>query len=139
VASSAFGDRSVVPDDEAVATALGPAYWRWVALLAGLARELDPVAEDWTFSGKAYGWALRVRHRGRAVVYLTPLDGGLRASLALPDRAMPAALTAGLPPTVTAILAEAPAYPEGRAVRIEVASDDDVRSVVALACIRMAS
>jgi hypothetical protein len=52
---------------------------------------------------------------------------------------MPAALEAELPGPIRAVVVSAPTYPEGRAVRIEVASEDDVASVVTLARIRMAS
>lgn len=52
---------------------------------------------------------------------------------------MPAALEADLPAPVKAIVASAASYAEGRAVRIEVAAEDDLASVVALARIRMGS
>jgi hypothetical protein len=135
---SVFGDRASVPTEPEVEAALGPALEPWRSVKAALALDLGPLVEEWTFSGKAYGWSLRLKHRDRAIVYLTPLAGRFRASLALPERAMPAALQADLPEPIRAILASAPSYPEGRAVRLDVASDEDVAGVITLARIRMA-
>ena len=136
---SIFRDRSRIPADPELQVALGASIELWRSLLAALAREFDPLEEGWSFSGKAHGWSLRVAHRDRAIVYLAPLAGRFRASLALPERALPAALDAALTEPVRGILAEAPVYREGRAVRLEVRSAEDIASVLTLARIRMAS
>lgn len=135
---SVFGDRTRIPTDGELEAALGPAIRLWGAVKATLAQEFDPLVEAWSFAGKARGWSLRLKRGHRALVYLTPLAGGFRASLALPERAMPVALESDLPEPIRAVVANAQTYPEGRAVRIDVASEDDVASVVTLARIRMA-
>jgi hypothetical protein len=139
MSASVFGERAIVPDEAAVEVALGPAYPLWTSIKARLGREFAPLVERWSYSGKQYGWALGLRHRDRPVLYLTPLSSGFRASLALPERAVPAALAAELPPAMHTIVAEAPVYPEGRAVRIEVDSDEVVEGVLSLVRVRMAS
>jgi hypothetical protein len=139
VEPSVFGDRKRIPTDRELDAALGPAIGLWGAVKAALAEEFHPLVESWSFAGKAHGWSLRLKRGDRAIVYLTPLAGGFRASLALPERAVPVALGTDLPGPILAVVASAPTYPEGRAVRIEVASQDDVASVLTLARIRMAS
>ncbi|HEX2755533.1 MAG TPA: DUF3788 family protein [Candidatus Limnocylindrales bacterium] len=136
---SAFVDKASQPTDDAVERGLGVAAPFWLALRSGIAVAFAPVDEGWTYSGRKHGWALRLRQRDRSILYLTPLAGGLRASLALPERAVPVALDAGLPATIRAIVATAVSNSEGRAVRIDVRSDEDVAGVLALARIRMAS
>jgi hypothetical protein len=136
---SAFGDRASIPTEPELEAVLGAAIAPWRSVKAALAQDFDPLAERWTYAGKAYGWSLRLAHRDRPIVYLAPLAGRFRASLALPERVMPAALEADLPEPVRAIVAGAPMYPEGRAVRLEVASEDDAASVIVLARIRMAA
>jgi hypothetical protein len=133
-----FIDKATRPTDAAVEDAIGSGFPLWVALRAALAEAFDPVDEDWTFSGKRYGWSLRLGQRNRPIAYLTPLANRFRASLALPARAVDAALAADLPPRVRSAVAAAPAYPEGRAIRLLVTSDEDVASILALARIRMA-
>jgi hypothetical protein len=139
VASSVFGDKATVPDEPSLAAVLGPAGARWTATIEALEREFDRLETTWSYAGKAHGWSLRCSERGRPIVYLTPLDAGFRASLALPERAMATAFGAGLPPGVRELLAAAPSYAEGRGVRLPIASDEDVSSLVTLARIRMAS
>ena len=137
--SSVFAERNSVPDEAELATALGNAHARWTATLDALRERFDPLETRWSYGGKAHGWSLRCSHRGRPVAYLTPLGDGFRASLALPERAMAAALATDLPPHVRSVLAEAPTYPEGRAVRLAIASEEDVASLLRLVAIRMAS
>ncbi len=135
----AFHDKSRTPTDADVEAALGPSIGLWGALKARLALQFDPLQATWSWAGKSHGWSLRLAHRDRAILYLAPLDRRFRASLALPERAMPAALRADLPGPLREALAGAPTYPEGRAIRIEVAAERDVDSVITLARIRMAS
>ena len=139
MASSVFGDKATAPDEVGLAAALGPAGARWAATIEELGRSFQPLEVSWSYGGKAHGWSLRCSHWGRPVVYLTPLDQAFRASLALPERAMPAALEAGLPADVHDLVSAAPAYPEGRGVRLPITSDDDVASLLVLVRIRMAS
>lgn len=139
VTPGAFVDKASSPSDGAVEEALGGAIRIWSALRAALAAEYTPLDEGWTFSGRKAGWALRIRRRDRAIVYLTPLNGAVRASLALPERAVPAVLAGDLPDAVKSIVEGARSYPEGRAIRLGVRSQEDVESVLTLARIRMAS
>jgi hypothetical protein len=139
VEPSAFRDRDAAPGESQLEAMLGPAHKQWHALKARLAGDFAPLAEEWSFAGKGRGWSLRLAVGRRPLVYLTPLPGRCRASLALPERAMPAAIAADLPPAICSLVAAAPSYPEGRAIRMEVLTDGDVAAVIALVRIRMAS
>ena len=130
VEPSAFVDKSGAPARDALEATLGAAYHWWEALEVRLAIDHDPLLADWTYSGRRHGWALRLKHRDRPIVYLTPLAGRFRANIAIPERALIAALEADLPGSVLAIVASAPVHVEGRAVRFEVASEDDVAAVL---------
>ena len=134
-----FIDQADRPTDVALETALGSQFPLWVALEAALTEAFPAVDAEWTFGGRRYGWSKRLKQRGRPIAYLTPLASGFRASLALPERAIEAALRANLSDVVRSVVAEAPSYPEGRAVRLIVSSEEDVASIVELARIRMAS
>jgi hypothetical protein len=139
LAPSVFVDKAAPPTEDGIEDAMGQALTRWDGLRARLARELGPVEETWSFGGRRHGWSLRIARGDRVVAYLTPLPDGFRAALAIPERAMPAVLGTGLPAPVLALAADAPVYPEGRAIRMAVRSDADADAVLALARIRMAS
>lgn len=139
IESGFFTDKTNTPNGDAVEAAIGSAHASWVALRTALAAAFDPMTESWAFSGKRHGWSLRLSHRDRPIVYLTPLRDHFRVGLALPERAMDAALAADLPPAVRSVVASAPSYPEGRAVRLLVTDDEEVASILTLATIRMAS
>ena len=139
MAFSAFDDKTREPRETELATVLGESAGLWQRLVAGVGSRFDPLAEDWTFSGKKWGWALRLKHKKRAVLYLTPSEGFFYAGFALGQKAVDAAHESGLPADVLAVIDGSRKYAEGRAVRLEVRSEEDVRSVVQLASIKMSN
>jgi hypothetical protein len=137
VALSVFDDRNARPAASALAKALGRAVAAWNALKEGVASDCGAV-EEWTFSSAKAGWTLRLKHRKRVIVYMTPCKGHFLASFALGERACMAAEAAGLPPDVLAAIAEAPKYVEGRGVRIPVRTPAEAAAIRALAAIKLA-
>jgi hypothetical protein len=117
------------PDEAALLAALGPARARWDALREQVAARFGPVAETWAYGGAKHGWALRIARGKRPLVFLKPLDGTFRASLALSE-------ATAVPPALAALVAEAPVAAEGRAVRVEVRGEADVATVLALVALR---
>jgi hypothetical protein len=92
---------------------------------------------EWnSYSAKA-GWALRLKHNGRNIVYLSPSAGRFLASFAMGDRAVEAARSSDLPATVINLINGSRRYVEGTAVRIEVMGADDVATVMKLAAIKL--
>ena len=106
-------------------------------LLSG--RIFDPLAEDWTYSGKQWGWALRLKHKKRAVLYMTPAAGHFVVGFALGEKAVAAARQAGLSQALLEIIDASPRYAEGRAVRFEVTTPAEVAWALDLATIKMAN
>jgi hypothetical protein len=134
-----FLEKSQSPSASALAIALGSTSAFWRELTRGIAEQHAPITEEWVYSGKTYGWSLRLKRKKRAVVYLTPLADGFRASFALGERAVHAARESALPKPVLRLIDEAPRYAEGRAVRMEVKRASDVKYVMQLAAIKMAN
>lgn len=100
-------------------------------------RDFAPITEDWVFGGEKHGWALRLKHKERALLYLKPLEGSFRASLALGPRAVEAARVSALPRSVMRLIDEAIEYPEGKAIRIDIHGAADVRVATQLAAIKL--
>ena len=116
---------------------LGQTAELWNELISGVRSSFDPLDEDWGFSGKKWGWALRLKHGKRAVLYLTPTDGFFYAGFALGQKAVDAAREGGLPLAVLETIDSSPKYAEGRGVRLEIRTQEDVASAVLLARIKM--
>jgi hypothetical protein len=104
-----------------------------------MGRDFAPLTEEWVFSGLKHGWALRLKHRQRALLYLKPLEQYFRVSMAFSPRAVQAAHDRKLPAHVLRLIDEAVQYPEGKAVRIEVRSTKDIRVATQLAAIKLES
>ncbi len=139
MALSAFDDKSQEPEPGDLSEVLGQAAQLWDQLISSVRSRFDPLEEEWGFSGKKWGWALRLKHKKRAVLYLTPSDGFFYAGFALGQKAVDAAHESDLPPSVLDIIDSSQKFAEGRGVRLEVRSDVDVRSVSQLADIKMAN
>jgi len=138
MALSAFDEKAREPAPEAVAAVLGSTAELWDQLISGAESRFEPLALDWGFSGKKWGWSLRLKQKKRAVVYLTPVEGSFLAGFALGQKAVDAANQSELPQSVLDAIEAAPKYAEGRGVRLEVHSRQDVDSILLLATIKMA-
>lgn len=140
MALSAFADKAVRPTDGVLQKSLGRSAAPWMRLKAEMQSAYGPLAEDWNFAGKAYGWSLRLKQKSgpkRAVVYLTPQEGQFLASFALGEKACAAARASGVPAAVLKIIDAAPKYVEGRAVRIPVRTLKDADAVRRIAACKM--
>ncbi len=137
MAFSAFDDKAREPTDADVAKVLADVSPLWVTLKDLVASEFVPLAEDWIFSGKKWGWSLRLKHKKRAVLYMTPSTGFFYVGFALGEKAAATAQNSDLPQSVLEIIDSSQKYAEGRAVRLEVRSAPDLENVISVATIKM--
>jgi hypothetical protein len=134
---NAFIGKPKKPTENDLSAELGAAKPLWDQLLVELADLHDPGLHEWhSYSLKA-GWSLKVKHGTRTILYLSPFRGGFRASLALGDKAVKAALQSDLPARVLKIIRGAKRYAEGTAVRIEVETTKDLPIIRKLAALKL--
>lgn len=117
---NAFIGRTKAPSDADLATALGDAKPLWDEVVVGMARELGLTGSEWKSYGAKHGWALQLRRGKRNILHLSPCEGSFRAILILGDRAVAAARAARLGVKAEKLIADAPRYPEGTGIRLEV-------------------
>jgi hypothetical protein len=132
---NAFIGRTKPPTDEELSTELGAARALWDELLTELAL---PIQEWNSYSPKA-GWSLKLKLKKRTIVYLAPCHGSFRVAFILGDKAMEAARQLKLPKAVLKIIDEAPRYPEGSGLRLEIAARKDLAAVKKLAEVKLAN
>ena len=138
MAPSAFDDPTGPPTPEALAATLGAAAGLWAELIAAVRHHAGDLTETWVFGGPKHCWSLRLVQKERNLVHLTPLPGRMLVSVALGEKAIARAEAAGLASgRALGIVAAAPRYAEGRGVRFEVATEDDLVVAIELARIKL--
>jgi len=136
---SVFVDKSRPPRDDDLAATLGSTFVFWNELKRLIASRFAPLSVEWGFSSKKTGWGLRLKREKRTILYMAPCKGYFLASFALGEKAVEAARKSDLPASVLKVIDSAKKYAEGRGVRLEVRSTEDVRNVEKLAVIKMAN
>lgn len=139
MASSIFDDKLRKPSATELTKVLGRKGKIWDELKEKISAQHRPLTEEWVYSGKNYGWSLRLKQKKRAILYMTPCDGFFRVAFAFGEKAVKAAHESDLPVTVLDLIDNAPKYVEGRAVRMEIKSSKDIGIVEKLAAIKMAN
>jgi hypothetical protein len=139
MAANAFINKPKQPTDAEFAAALGPAKAVRDQLLAELSQEHGVNDHEWkSYSPKA-GWSLRVKRMARTIVWLSPSDGSFMVAIILGDKALRAARQYKFPQRVVRAISEAPKYPEGTGIRLEVKSSRDIGALMKLAAIKLAN
>jgi hypothetical protein len=136
---NAFINKPKQPTNAELAAALGPAKAAWDQLLADLAQEYGANVREWNSYSLKAGWSLRVKRKARTIVWLAPCPGAFRVAFILGDKAVLAAQEAKLPKRILKIINEAPKYPDGTGVRLEVKSSKDIATLKKLAAIKLAN
>ena len=132
-----FLDKSHMPEDADLSKVLGRAKRHWDSLKEHALNVEPGASPKWTYESKKSGWTFAVRGKRRNLLYLKPFQRRFTAGFALGDGAVQAAEQSSLPATVIQLIRQAPKYPEGRAVRIEVATAADVRIAKKLLAIKL--
>ena len=133
---SAFKEKSRPPSDDDLQAVLGKAYAPWCRLIELVGARIDPITEVWAFTSESTGWGLRLRHKERVILYMTPQPGQFLVSFALGEKAVAAARAARLSATILKAIAEAPRYAEGRGVRLAVTNGREIAALASLAQIK---
>jgi hypothetical protein len=139
MAYSAFDDKDVEPRDSELAEVLGASRVLWDDLESQMQTEFHPLSVSWGYSGKKWGWSLRLKRKARTVLYMTPRRGHFVVGFALGQKAVDAAHESDLPQSTLDMIDDSQRYAEGRAVRIEVWTADNLRNVATIATIKMAN
>ena len=132
---NAFIGRTKAPTDAELSAELGAARVLWDELLAELAL---PVQEWNSYSPKA-GWSMKVKLGKRTILYLSPCHNSFRVAFVLGAKAVEAARRSKLPKAVMKIIDDAPRYPEGTGVRLEITGPKDLAAVRKLAEVKLAN
>lgn len=139
MALSILDDKSKQPDDNDLTAVLGRTKSLWDELVTHVTKKYEPVTQEWVYSGKNYGWALRLKDKKRPIFYLIPSQRYLLCAFVFGQKATETARQSDLPKDVMTTINEARVYAEGRGFRLEVRKKQDVGIMKKLASIKMAN
>jgi len=134
---NAFIDRTEAPTDADLAAELGPAKVLWDQLVEDMAKELGVTVQEWNSYSRKAGWSLRLKRGKRNILYLSPCRGCFRVMFILGDKAVGAARVCGDCERILQLIDEAPRYPEGTGIRLDVTGPEDIPVIKALARIKL--
>lgn len=137
MAYSSLDDKDHRLCDSDLPGALGGSLRLWEELLSEISERFNPLSVDWGYSGKKWGWTLRLKQKKRMILYMTPRGDHFVAGFALGQKAVDAAHASDLPQSRLDLIDGSQKYAEGRAVRLDVRAADDVRAAIRIASIKM--
>ncbi|MBS1804639.1 MAG: DUF3788 family protein [Acidobacteria bacterium] len=138
--SNAFIGKSDTPTHAEVAEALGEKVKLWDEFIAWMSEKEGVSDQEWKgVVVKKYGWSLRLKKKGRNIIYLSPGKDCFMASFVLNDKALRVAKEAHLAKSVQDALEAAPKYPEGNGVRLLVRREGDLAAIRKIVKIKNAS
>ena len=135
--NNAFIDHPAQPTEKEITAALGPSRELWDKIRADLASEYDVSVEEWNSYSLKAGWSLRLKHKKRNIVYLSPCSGYFRAAFILGDKAVRAARESKFPKRILKLIDEATRYPEGTAIRLDIRTAKHVETIKKLTAVKI--
>jgi hypothetical protein len=129
MAVSIFDDKTITPNNEMIASALGGSYSLWEELKNHICEEYPAITEEWKFYGKAAGWSCKVISKKRNLLFFIPLQDAFRLRIVLGEKAAASEEGANLPNEIKQSLREATPYAEGRSIDIDVNKQNQLDAV----------
>jgi hypothetical protein len=133
---NAFIGWTAEPTDADLASVLGPAKALWDRIVENTTADLSLTAAEWKSYSVKHGWSLRLKKGKRNILYLVPFQGSVEVMFILGDKAVAAARAGKLSQKAAKLIDDAPRYPEGTGIRIEIRSARDLSFVFTLAKIK---
>ena len=130
-----FTDKLHQPTTEEIYAAVGSKQPLWENLTAFIVDSYR-LKSDFAFYGKNYGWALRFRKAGKALLSLYPGQESFTAQIIVSQAQAEKALSSGLGKKASKIIEDAHPYPEGRWIFIKIESEQDLNDVKQLLMVK---
>jgi hypothetical protein len=128
MAIGAFTDKLHQPTTEEIHAAIGSKRQLWENLTNFIGDNYR-LKSDFAFYGKNYGWALRFRKGGKALLSLYPSQDSFTVQIIISQIQAEKALSLSLSKKVSKIIEDARPYPEGLWLFIKIESEQDLNDV----------
>jgi len=140
MALSFFDDKTNIPDDAMVASALGPAYPLWDEIKTHVQDTYPAITAEWKHYGKASGWTCKLISKKRNLLFFVPLKGCFRLRIGLGEKGV-ACVEADdvLPEDIKESFRAATPYVEGRSVDMDIHRPEQLEAAKRLLSIKYAN
>jgi len=136
---SAFTDKEHCPTMKEVFAKVGARKPLWETIIQFVEGNYGVKKADFGFYGKSYGWALRFRKGGKALISLYPGKENFTAQIIISPSDAKKAFDLSLGENTRKVLENAHKFHEGRWLFLKVESDQDVRDVQLLLTVKSRS
>jgi hypothetical protein len=116
------------PTRREISTSVGSRKGLWDSLERFVAENYR-TKRDLAFYGKNYGWAVRFRKGGKALLSMYPGEGSFTVQIVLGEIPASEALSLRLGKNAKSVLESARQFPEGRWLFMKVSSKQDIRDI----------
>jgi len=130
-----FVDKKHRPTMEEVSVAIGSRRPLWDRLTRFIVNNCR-IQRDFAFYGKNYGWAVRFRAGGKALLSIYPRKESFTVQIVLSQTGAEQALSLNLSKKVRKVIEEAHQFHEGRWVFIKVESQQNLNDIQRLLLIK---
>jgi hypothetical protein len=137
MAVSCFVNRDKHPVDTDLKDVLADTYLWWKDIVDHCYQHYSDISEVWNFSGKRYGWSLRIKLRKRNLIYLIPASGYFRFAFVFSSKGVEAVMNSAINDLIKHELVNARTYAEGTGFRMDVRDDLYLKDIKELIKIKM--
>lgn len=135
---SPFTDKKIIPDNKALANALGSSFSLWQNLEEYTGKKYPPATMEWNYPGEKYGWSYRIKDNKRVIIYLLPRDDFFKVGMVFGQKAFEEIMKSSVSDVIKDELKAARAYAEGRGIRIDVKNKKVINDITTLIDIKLA-
>ncbi|MGD9161483.1 MAG: DUF3788 family protein [Desulfobacteraceae bacterium] len=137
MAESVFGNKSEKPSASELEKALGKSNLLLKSIETHLQDKLGEIEREWKFYSKKAGWTFALIHKGRRLLHLIPRSEFFTVVITLGMKAVKAYENIGLSPQILSAIKDAKQYAEGKSIRLDIRSENDVEPVKQLLSIKI--
>ncbi|MCL2810310.1 MAG: DUF3788 domain-containing protein [Clostridia bacterium] len=130
MAVSFFDDKSIMPQDDMVADALGNTHALWDEIKGHVQNTYPAITGEWKHYGKAAGWSYKLLSKKRNLLFFVPLKDCFRLRIGLGERGV-ACVEADdiLPEEIKEAFRAATPYVEGRSIDIDISRHEQLEII----------